>query len=373
MVLIRATTLCCCVAAGLLHFCDAITAITNEEKVGLSNRVVEWVRSKGGFFHAGLEFRPLDPSNPASGLGLFTNEKLSQAETLMIVPSVCLLTAGESQDTCDTVRNLLKERHLEEQSAFKPYLDFVYSGMTPLPSAWSKEGRDLIDEVLGIDLWPESLTDSSFADTCENDATTTTTEEQEEAFLLVLRRSWDDVMVPLLDMPNHRNGPWLNTDNRNSVHSGEDIVVVARRDIEADEQLYMSYNECFDCDFALTFVLPDILKDYGFVEQYPQRWKFPSVDHVEDLVIELDQKPDDDDNSSELEVRWLTHDPEESDIVFLRGHLRRIRAIKKDVVMRAAKLPTNERDTILEFYHALKTVLEHAVWHAEEAILVAMQ
>ena len=45
---------------------------------------------------------------------------------------------------------------------------------------------------------------------------------------------------------------------------------MALRDIRAGEQLYLSYNECTDCmyerDYAYTYVLPYILRDYGFVE-----------------------------------------------------------------------------------------------------------
>ena len=49
---------------------------------------------------------------------------------------------------------------------------------------------------------------------------------------------------------------------------------MALRDIRAGEQLYLSYNECTDCmyerDYAYTYVLQYILRDYGFVEvRYP--------------------------------------------------------------------------------------------------------
>ena len=61
-----------------------------------------------------------------------------------------------------------------------------------------------------------------------------------------------------------------------SAHDADrDVAVYATRDIEANEQLYLSYNECEDCDFALTYGLPDIVRDFGFVEDYPRRFIFP--------------------------------------------------------------------------------------------------
>ena len=46
----------------------------------------------------------------------------------------------------------------------------------------------------------------------------------------------------------------------------------ASRDVKAGKKLYLSYNECIDCDYtveyAMRYNLLDILKDYGFVDQY---------------------------------------------------------------------------------------------------------
>ena len=37
------------------------------------------------------------------------------------------------------------------------------------------------------------------------------TKEQHYAVLLVVRRAWDDILIPIYDRMSHRNGKWLNT------------------------------------------------------------------------------------------------------------------------------------------------------------------
>jgi len=77
-------------------------------------------------------------------------------------------------------------------------------------------------------------------------------------------------MVPIYDMYNHRNSDprsaarskaWHNTFT-SATKLGEAFVVGADRDITAGEQLYNSYG----------IYTPEIFRDYGFVEQLPQRW-----------------------------------------------------------------------------------------------------
>lgn len=249
----------------------------SNSKVNLGQAQIEWLRSRGGFFHSKLELQPLfkdDPSN--SPVGVFTTADIREDETLIILPQKCLLTSeGGSGETCDTARNLMKQRELGDKSEFAPYVNYIFDGKHKghLPSSWSDAGKELLHTVIGSELPPEYVSDISFEEDCGG----TGAEAEEEAYLLVVRRSWDDKMLPVYDMCNHRNGKWKNVDS-NSAHKGEDITVYATRDIKAGEQLYLSYNECADCDFAHTYALPEMVRDFGFVEELPRRFVFPYVE-----------------------------------------------------------------------------------------------
>lgn len=255
----------------LVGLCSA-----SNSKVNLGQAQIEWLRSRGGFFHSKLELQPLfkdDPSN--SPVGVFTTADIRKNETLMILPQKCLLTAEGSGDICDTTRNLMKQRKLSDESEFAAYVNYIFDGKHKghLPSSWSDAGKELIHTVVGRELPPDHLTDISFEEHCGG----TGDEAEEEAYHLVTRRSWDDKMLPVFDMCNHRNKKWKNVDSNNA-HEGEDITVYATRDIKAGEQLYLSYNENADGDYGHTYALPQIVRDFGFVEELPRRFIFPYVE-----------------------------------------------------------------------------------------------
>jgi len=257
---------------------------SKNDKLSLGQAQIEWLRSRGGFFHSDkIELQPIfkddDPENN-SPVGVFATADLQEDETLAIIPQHCLLKSlGGSGETCDTVRNLMKQRELGDKSEFAPYVDYIFDNGNHkghLPASWSEAGKELIHTVIGRELPPFHITDISFEEDCGGGDGSTTPDE-EEVYLLVLRRSWDDKMLPIYDMFNHRNGKWKNVDS-NSAHEGRDIRVFTTRSVKAGEQLYNSYNECADCtSFSHTYALPEMVRDFGFVEEYPRRFVFPYV------------------------------------------------------------------------------------------------
>ena len=170
-------------------------------------------------------------------------------------------------------------------------------------------------------------------------------------------------MVPVFDMVNHRNGHWFNIDS-NSAHEGKDITVKATRDIKAGEQLYLSYNECEDCDYAYTYTGEQIARDYGFVEQYPQRWNL----FDNELVVELDESEE---KGGVYLSRLLSREGLDSDTVewgesahILHGHLKRLKNMKDDVYDRAQELISeHEQGFAVNLYDAMVTAIEHAIWY----------
>ena len=55
-------------------------------------------------------------------------------------------------------------------------------------------------------------------------------------------------MIPLLDMLSHRNGRYLNTGERYSVHDpNHPVTVYATKTIPKGDEVYSSYDHCRDC------------------------------------------------------------------------------------------------------------------------------
>ena len=347
----------------------AATAASNDStNIDHAQSQVDWVKANGGYFNPKIEFRHLDPDDPTSSpSGLFVNDDVAKGEVLMIIPQKCLLRSSEDdamlESTCDTVRNLVAQYKLGDKSEYLPYVRYIMDDRHrgDLPSEWSEEGKELLVSIIPAELLPEfNATDVSFVTECAADPNE---EEvgplQEIAHLAVLRRSWDDIMIPVFDMVNHRNGRWTNVES-NSAHEGKDIRVFATRDIVAGEQLHLSYNECTDCHgYAHTYTLPQIMRDYGFVEQYPQRWNFD----YSWLMFEVDEVFDDDgENTGGLEVIWFSDPPEFHGRHFLHGQMKRLQRMYDDVLAKAALLDSDhEKRVIVNFYDSLSTALDVAI------------
>lgn len=352
-----------CLLLGVLHkvFALAVAAAASEPDHAQSQ--VNWVLANGGYFNPKLEFHHLDPDDPSSlPSGLFVNDDVTEGEVLMIIPQKCLLKSSEDDETlesiCDTVRNLVAQYKLGEEGHYWPYVRYIMDDRHrgDLPSEWSKEGRELLESIIPAQVLPKfNATDVSFVADCEVDPDEEGTGPLEEfANLAVLRRSWDDIMVPLFDMVNHRNGRWTNVES-NSMHEGKDIRVYATRDIEAGEQLHRSYNED-----AHTYTLPYIMREFGFVEQYPQRWNFGSFW----LMFEVDEVFDEnDENADALEVIWFSDPPDDFDgLHFLHGQLRRLERMYDDVLARASLLESDhEKRVIVNFYDSLSAALDAVI------------
>ncbi|CAB9503216.1 Polyamine aminopropyltransferase [Seminavis robusta] len=346
-------------------------------------------------------------------------------------------TDDTSVDMCDTTWNLVREYYQGESSLFAPYIDYVMGHMRStttrdadrhrLPADWSDEGLALMETIVGGEMEPSELWNVDFRQSCrEHDlkqlhknvkeiilqvqnkskscegedqectdttSTSTTTNNNnnhrqefnemllivQEAWRTVIARSWNEVMVPIYDMMNHRNGHWHNADQLTSAHDKEqDLIVVALRDIQKGEQVYISYNECDDLDcegMAHKYVLQQIFKDYGFVEQYPRRWRFDSFggevveDDSEAVVFEIDLVNDNDDgvDDPDLKLTWLSEEPMTlAKMHFFHGHLHKQRRLLPFVEQSLQELEySSERDTIEDYYDALVTALEMVVAYAD--------
>ena len=172
-------------------------------------------------------------------------------------------------------------------------------------------------------------------------------------------------MIPLYDLFSHRNSNWLNNED-NNVHEDHRIDVIATRAIGQGEEIYTSYNFCTDCkNRAFGYGTPEIFRDYGFVEEMPQRWFFGELD----VAFELDKNLNPDGSSSGMiGIKWLmkNREPTDYDLQFFRKELKRLEEVAEEVIEAFEEgyyeyMPEYERDMTWQYYDALRAATTYAI------------
>jgi spermidine synthase len=240
---------------------------------------INWMNSsEGGYVNSKIEVRHANPNDPDSRLAMFANANIADEELLIVLPRRNIIddnydTEDERVDEdCLTILHLFSELQLGSESKYAPYVNYILDQpRNQLPHNWSPDAQDLIASIWNTNLLPPEepldLWDEYYIDCVD-----TSDPLQVHAVETVLQRSWDDLLLPVFDFMSHRNGHWHNTAS-NSVHDGTPVRVRAKGDIKAGDEIYTSYNLCEDCGSRyMTYGTPEMFRDYGFVEQYPQRW-----------------------------------------------------------------------------------------------------
>jgi SET domain len=160
-------------------------------------------------------------------------------------------------------------------SPYGPYLAYLQQQTTgQLPATWSTAGKDRLRQVL-------PAVNRDVVDWIEMHFTFCTQEQQQNEdqqggvdrhlIALTVQRGYDVALIPLWDMVNHDNGR-VNV-GTNSWHDPHGMRVAASRPIKAGQEIFATYDKCTDCaDVAEYWGTTEILRDFGFVEPYPQRW-----------------------------------------------------------------------------------------------------
>jgi hypothetical protein len=134
---------------------EAEASSASDKKLDHGEALIEWLRSKKGFFSPKLEIRRCDPTDESSPLGMFATGAFQAKERLLLIPREMLITAEGTYEECDTVRNLVREMKLKDESKYAPYVNYLLEQPTgQLPSAWSDEGKELLLRVMGGDKLP---------------------------------------------------------------------------------------------------------------------------------------------------------------------------------------------------------------------------
>jgi len=331
--------------------------------------MVDWIVENGGTINPKQEYK-----SEGGKYGMFATDEIKEGEVLISVPWKCVLTAGtddyNSALHCDTINYMVKEMK-KEKSKYAPYIKYLLSLPTGfIPSSWTDAGKDLLEQLVATDMLPPNdiiaWLDSDWREDCEGSPDPF----DENAAMILLSRGDDDRMVPLFDLYNHRNGKWFNTET--NMVEGKRVELLSSRDIKKGEQLYNSYNMCSNCqNRAKNYGTPEILRDYGFVENFPQRWTFFS----QGVRIDLDK----DEETGEMKLTWRKNSEKQGkSFAFLRVQLKRltsvvgphIEAIMKQVeqgTTTSEELPTlHEVKTVKEYYDALTLAMKSAIEHAED-------
>jgi len=352
----------------------ALYPSTSADEDKLISDQIDWLRAKGGTFNDKLEIRHADQSDPTSRYGMYATGDIPEDELLIEVPRSCLLTAGDDTGSyggmwCPTVRNLIKEMRKGDESDFAPYAKYLkVQPHGQLPSAWSDAGKELLLEVLGQndedpsnDLRPAEpiyWIDSEWYQECKGGDDPF----EQNAGLMLVQRGWDDIMIPVYDMMSHRNGKWLNTKS-NSVHEKtENVRVSASQDIKAGDEIYTTYNFCEDCGNRGTkhFGTPEIFRDYGFVENYPQRWFLGR----KGASFELDEEFDEDGTpTGAIKLTWLAKNkPAGRSIGYMLKQFERLNNVASYELENADEsIPKNELASIKEYHKAATAAITHAL------------
>lgn len=358
----------------LLALGVATTAsITPSNQNAALTRLIDWFQSNGGFISEKVEIRLADPSRTDSHGGLFATQDIRAKEVLLSLPYNLTVNArGDKQYKaleCATVQTVIEERQRGQESFYAPYIDYIFEQPRGiLPSTWTTLGKDLLKDILGETfeedgtrvqaLPPYAAFDILQMDWFQN-CQGGTSELEVQAAELVIERAWDDLMLPVFDFVNHRNGFYTNIDST-SVHMQRTIHVRATRNIRAGEELSYTYNQCKDCAGRIdSFGTPEILMSYGFVEDFPQRWVFKDFNTVFDLDEQYDYVGN---KTGKLELQWIGGAPDDTAIEFFEEQLERLVALQGTVLAsRNPDIPDHEWNTATKFHQATVTALIMAI------------
>mmetsp|Transcript_17543 Transcript_17543/g.26577 ORF Transcript_17543/g.26577 Transcript_17543/m.26577 type:complete len:375 (-) Transcript_17543:59-1183(-) len=280
------------------------STVGNDENLDFG--IFEWIHSsEGGYYNPKQEFRRQDPDKLNSLIGVFAKERIEKDELLCEVPWNKIVYGG---DYCGTVDVVVEAMRQGEKSEFAPYAVYLNAQRRgQLPTAWSEAGKSFLNKVLGVDSLESALNprlgpayatlvlDEWYVD-CADHGSYVMDDLWQHGALLAHQRADDDIMIPAYDMYNHQNGKWTNA--KTNWQKGEPHVTKAARTIEAGEQICISYDKCPECGGRRTpgsYGTDDMLRDYGFVEALPQRWKFMK----RKIIFDMDE-----DESGELTLEW---------------------------------------------------------------------
>ena len=278
-------------------------------------------------------------------------------------------------------------RNKGKDSDFAPYLEYLYSSensIASIPSTWSLAGKSLLKKIQGSTLIPQGITELSFFEDCigeeDEEVLTNLKDDQkfqfEKAYAIALTRSWDEKLVPVLDMFNHHPLPNIGVVEDYEEEDAETISIYAATYIRRGDQLYTDYRERSE---GFTHHVSTLLLEFGFVEDYPQQWEIPTPEKrsiIEENEIPTDIRFDvvreENESGEQYSIHWIRPEtpllhPVAAD--HLKEELARIKNMSASVLKTAATVASeSERKTILDYYRSLVIAYETVIASVDQAI-----
>eukprot|EP00980_Cylindrotheca_fusiformis_P000518 scaffold129_cov79-Cylindrotheca_fusiformis.AAC.2 len=289
-------------------------------------------------------------------------------------------------DVCALKELLWNEIQLGKESKFAPYVTYIQSlELHHLPGLWSEMGKQLLEEMLydpDIDednvLPPEGATSFWGADDCLDP--TDNDDDDVLAMAIATSRGWDKFLTPIYDLLRHDNEN-VNTETTSFHGSGGFQVFTTTSIRKNDDELFLSFDRCLDCgDDPEMIGTPEIFRDLGIIENYPQRFHFGGIGLTPLFSVDIIKESDDDNDDSieNLSAVWIF---DQIPIFgsyfggprFLKEHLERLEQYKTTTLAQAAAsnvksglLPQSELDAILKYHDVLTKAMTLAIQLAEQ-------
>jgi len=349
----------------------------------LADGIVGWVVSKGGYFSSKLEIRGMAPNDPASPLGVFAKQDIDAHEKLLFVPRSLYIALSNplpidnSDDAwyyytnyCELSKKLKTEMEKGDTSDYAPYIRYLNKQKPgQLPAAWSQAGKDLLRKVLPPNHDGVDWINQRFRNICIGDDDPL----EEHAVALTVQRGFDNALIPIWDMVNHKNGH-VNVEN-DSIWHKDGFHLRSKRAIKAGEELFATYDKCLDCgNIWWYWGTPEILRDFGFVEDYTQRWVFYEegiwfeMEHDKDgelaIIWDMDQEFEDEppqiydlDDDDEAEPYGVA---DKAGMAFLKSEVERLQGLEAELKEHTAGVPKHEMETILQYHRAASLAMAMA-------------
>ncbi|CAJ1948599.1 unnamed protein product [Cylindrotheca closterium] len=335
----------------------------------LVGELIDWMLAKGGSMDPRVEMRRWNPQDPTSYFGAFVNAPVKKGELLLKIPGAIKIQVEDpsiqddwdyDEQVCQLSWMLKTEYELGDDSDYAPYINYLKAQpFGQIPAMWSNVGQHLLFEVQGdwsihdfetqgegedIVMWLWK----SFEPNCmfRNDTL------NPFYIAMAVQRGYDIALIPVYDMLNHYNGDKVNSITRPSIYDKDGFGVYALRDLKAGEELFYSYHACPDCrDTIDIWGTPEMLRDFGFVEQYPHRFHLKK-----NGTIFVDEVVADDGSKSYVATcrdgecprkEWVTEEME---------YLQNVE--RKQIAKSKSFIPKYEYETIKQYHKALTVALD---------------
>lgn len=335
-----------------------------------------------GHFNDKLEIRK---SNNGV-LGLFALEDIRANELLLQIPPESKIRIPPLKDywrrKCYLARKLVDEMNLGDESSFAPYMKYLKVTEPELrlvPSNWSQEGKNLLSSMLLLDEREADIKDYTTqglppdeAISMHDDPKCTLingdSDEGKLAYAIAMRYAYDFVMIPIYDMINHSNDPKKINVNAPFTQKMDIMKVKALKDIPKGQELLLSFDRCRDCeDDERDVGTPELFRDKGIIEGYPQRFHFFGfVDveisiGIEDISFDVVQEGE----NESLEVIFLFgRQPFRlgGGIKYLQAQLERLEQFKfESLDTTEGSIPSHEWKLIAKYHLAVTVAIQLAL------------